>query len=116
MEDLDSESDLDMTKVMPPSATRNARGASGRTWSRRRGGVRKATPRHYRSPPGGPISVASTEAVAEAATTAAPVLTAATATTAGIFLRRFPHNRGACRFPASSPRCKADARGSSRGA
>ena len=44
MEDLDSQSDLDMTKVMPSSATRNARGASGRTWSRSRGGGAEGSP------------------------------------------------------------------------
>ena len=66
MDDLDSKSDLDMTEVWPPvpSATRKAPAAepgAGAT------GMRKATPRHRRSPPGVPISTAST--VAELGTT-----------------------------------------------
>ena len=75
-----------------PCATRNARGSSGRIWSRGRGGA--ATPQHHLSPPGATTSVTSTAAVAApavaaapAATLAAPAATAATATTTGTFPR-----------------------------
>ena len=53
-----------------PGVTRNARGASGRTWSRGRGGA-VGNPSTPSSPPGGPISFASTAAVASAAATTA---------------------------------------------
>ena len=89
---------------MAPGATHNARGASSRTRSRGRG-VRKATPRYHRSLPGGPISVASTAAVAAAATT-----------TAGTFPRLRGDQHGTSRFSASSPHLKVDARGPNRGA
>ena len=52
MEDLDIESNLDnMTEVWP--ATREARAAERGAGA---AGVREATLRHHRSPPGGPIS------------------------------------------------------------
>ena len=93
MEDLDNEFDPDMTEVWPPvpPATREVPAAEPGAGA---GGVRKATPRHNRSPPREPISVASMIAVVAAAATAAaaamiaaPAVTAATATTAGIFPR-----------------------------
>ena len=58
MEALNNESGLDnMTEVWPPvlPATREAPAAEPEA---RAVGVRKATPQHQRSPPGGPISVA----------------------------------------------------------
>ena len=70
-------------------------------------GVRKATPRHYRSPPGGPISVASTATVAA---------TAVAATTVGTFPRSRGDLRGTWRLSASSPHYRAATRGLSRGA
>ena len=76
-------------------------------------GVRKAIPRHHRFPPGRPTSVASTAAVAAAAVI--PAVTAVAATTAGTFPRSWGDLRGTWRFLASSPHCKADARGPSRG-
>ena len=101
---------------MAPGAIHNARGASGKNWSRGRRGVRKATPRDHRSPPGGPISVASTAAVAaEAATIVAPEVTAATETRAGTFPRLLGDLRGTWRVSASSPQFKANKRGPSRG-
>ena len=88
VENLDSESNLDnMTEVWPPvpSATREVPAEEPGAGA---AGVQKATPRHRRSPPGGPISVASTAAVAAAAvTTAVPAVTAVTVTTAGTFPR-----------------------------
>ena len=127
MEESDSESNLDnITEVCPPvpPATREApaaesgAGAAGVRKATPR--LRKATPRHHRSPPGGPISVAPTEAIAaEAATTAVPAITAitaVTATTAGTFPRPRGDLRTIWRFSASSPHCKADERGPSRGA
>ena len=118
MEDLNSESDLDLTEVGPPvpAKTRKAPAAEPGAGVPK---VRKATPRHDRSPPGGPISVVSTAAVAVAAAaakTAAPAVAAATATTAGTFPRLWGDLRGASRFPASPPHCKVKARGTSRGA
>ena len=115
LEDLNSESDLDMTEVWPPvpPAARETPAAEPEAWAGGRG--QKATPRRYRSPPGGPISVASTAAVAAAAaTTAASAVTAATATTAGTFPRLWGDLRGTWRFSTCSPHCKADARGPSR--
>ena len=119
MKDLDGEFDLDMAKVwLPvPLATREAPAAKPGAGA---GEVRKATPRHHRFPPGGPILVASTAAVAvAAATTTAPAVTAAAATTsstAGIFPRLWGDLRGTWRLSASSPYYKADARGPRRGA
>ena len=88
MEDLDSESNLDnMTKLWPPvpPVTHEAPAAEPGAGA---AGVRKATPRPHRSPPGGSISVASTAAVAAAAvTTAVPAVKAVTATTTGTFSR-----------------------------
>ena len=119
MEGLDSECDLDnMTEVWSPvpPATREAAAAepgAGVT------GVRKATPQHHRSPPEGHISVASAATVTiavAAATTAVPAATAVTATTAGTFPRSWGGLRGTWRFSESSPHCKADVRGPSRGA
>ena len=83
MKGFDSESDLDMTEVWPPvlPATRKAPAVKPGAWAV---GVRKATLRHHQSPPGGPVSVTSTEAVAAvAATTAAPAVTVPTSTTDG---------------------------------
>ena len=60
MENLDSKSDLDnMTEVWPPvpPATREAPAAEPGAGA---AGMRKSTPRHRRSPLGGPISVAPT--------------------------------------------------------
>ena len=92
-----------------PCATRNTRS--------RVTGVRKATPRHHRSPPGGPILVASTAAVAPAGvTTAVPAVTAVTATTAGTFPRSSGDLSGTWRFLTSSTHCKVDARGPNCGA
>ena len=74
MEDLDSESNLDMTEVSPSvlPATREAPlvepGAGAGGW--------KGILRHHWSLPGGPVLVASI-----------PAVTAATATTAGTFPR-----------------------------
>ena len=95
VEDLYSESDLDITEVWPPvpPATREVPAAEPGAGAE--GGVRKATPRHHWSLSGGPISVASAVAVAPAAATpAAPAVTAATATTAGTFTRLWGDLRG----------------------
>ena len=116
METLDSKSDLDTTEGWPPvpPATRKAPAAEPEVGV---AGVRKATPRHHQSSPGGSISVASTAAVVTtAATTTAPAVTAATTTTAGTFSRPWRDLRWTWRFSASSPNCKADAWGPSRGA
>ena len=120
MEELDSESNLDnITEVWPPvpPATREAPVAESGAGA---AGVRKATPQHHWSPPGGPISVAPTEAIAaEAATTAVAAITAitaVTATTAGTFPRPRGDLRTIWRSSASSLHCKADERGPSRGA
>ena len=71
-----------------------------------------------RSPPGGPILVASTAAVAAAASTtvapAATAVTAATAAAAGTFPRLWADLRGTWRFWVDSPHCKANVRGPSR--
>ena len=105
MKDLDSKSDLDMTEVRPPvppatcevPAAESGAGAAG---------VRKATPRHHRSPPREPISVASSAVVAAAAaaTITVPAVAAVTATTAGTFLRSWGDLHGTWRFSASAPR------------
>ena len=80
-------------------------------------GVRKVTPRHHRSPPGGPISVASTATVAAtAARTAVPAATAAAATTVETFPPTRGDLRGTWRPSASSPYYRAATRGLSRGA
>ena len=112
MEDLYSESNLDMKEVWRPvpPATREAPAAESGAGAEE---VRKATPQHHRSPPGGSISVVPTAAVeAAAATTAASAVTVATAATAGTFPRLWVD----LRVLASSPHCKADARGPSGGA
>ena len=114
---MDSESNLDsMTAAWPPvpPATREAPEAVPGAGA---AGVRKAIPRHHRSTLGGPIPVASTAAVAAVeATTAVPAVTTVTATTAGIFPHSWGGLRGTWRFSASSPHCKAEAGGLSRGA
>ena len=77
VEDLYSESNLDMTEVWRPvpPATREAPAAEPGAGAEE---VQKAPPQHHRSPPGGPISVVSTAAVeAAAATTAASAVTVA---------------------------------------
>ena len=68
IEDLDSESDLAMTEVWPlvPPRTREAPAAEPGAGE---AGLGKATPRHYRSPPRGTISMALTAAAAIAMTT-----------------------------------------------
>ena len=112
VEDLYSESNLDMTEVWRPvpPATREAPAAKPGAGAEE---VRKATPQHHRSPPGGPNSVVSTAAVeAAAATTAASAVTVATAATTRIFPRLWED----LRVLASSPHCKVDARGPSGGA
>ena len=103
MEDWYSESDLDMTEVGPPvlPATREAPAVELGAGT---GGVQKATPRNLWSSPGRPISVASTPAVTEA-----------TVTTAITFPRLWGDLCGTWRFPISSPHCKMDSRGPSRG-
>ena len=117
MEDLDSESDLDMTEVWPPVPPETREEAPAAETGDGTARVREATPQHHRSPLGGPISVAPTVAVATpAAATGPPAVTAATATTAGTFPRSWQDLRGAWRFSVSSPHLKADARGPIRGA
>ena len=98
-----------------PAVSPGRGGASGKICSRGHG-VRKATPRHHRSPPGGPISVASTATVAAtAARTAVPAATAAAATTTGTFPPSRGDLRGTWRLLASSPHYRAATRGLSRG-
>ena len=105
MEVLYSESDLDMADCGPGCHPQRAR-CQQQNLELGPEGVRKETPRHHRSPPGGPISVTSTAAIAAvAATTAAPAVTAATATSAGILPRLWGDLRGTWTFLAGSPHC-----------
>ena len=111
MEDFYNESDLDMTEVWSPvpSTTRETSAADPGAGVGR-GCGRQATPRHHRSPRGGPIPVTSTATVAAvAATTTTPTVTAARVTTAGTFPLLWGDLRRTWRFSASSPHCKADA-------
>ena len=104
---MDSEFDLDnMTEVWPPvpPATLGAPAAEPGAGA---AGVRKATPRHHRSPPGGTISVTSTAAVPSVpATTGAPAVKVATATTAGILPCSWGDLREIWRFSVSSRTAK----------
>ena len=113
MKGLDRQTDPDMMEVWPPVLPETYEAPAAETGA---SGVRKATPRHHRFPPGEPISMASTAAVAaavtaaEEATTAAPAVAAATATIAGTFPRLWGGLHENWRFSVSSPLCKADAR------
>ena len=100
-----------------PAVSPGRGGASGKKIVAAATGVRKATPRHHRPPPGGPISVASTATVAAtAARTAVPAATAAAGTTTGTFPPWRGDLRGTWRLLASSPHYRAATRGLSRGA
>ena len=99
-----------------PAVSPGRGGASGKICSRGHGGA-EGNPRHHRSPPGGPISVASTATVAAtAARTAVPAATAAAATTVETFPPTRGDLRGTWRPSASSPYYRAATRGLSRGA
>ena len=99
MEDLDSESDLDMTEVWPPvlPATREALTAEPGAGPRESAEGNPPTPSVS---PGRTDFGASTAAVAAAAaaTTAAPAVTASTVTTVGTFPRLWGDLRGTWRF------------------
>ena len=100
-----------------PAVSPGRGGASGKKIVAAATGVRKATPRHHRPRPGGPISVASTATVAAtAARTAVPAATAAAGTTTGTFPPWRGDLRGTWRLLASSPHYRAATRGLSRGA
>ena len=102
LDDLDSESNLDLKEVWPPVLPAPREAPAAEPGVGVGGGGRKATSRHHRSPPGGKILVASTAAVVAApaataaatATLAAPAATSATATTAGTLPRLWEDLRG----------------------
>ena len=83
MENLYSESVLDMTEVWPPMPPATRETPAAKPGAGAGGGV-EGTPRHHRCLPRGTLSVASKAAVA---TTATPAVTAAAVTTARTFPR-----------------------------
>ena len=116
MEDLDSESDLDMTGVWPPvpPATRGAPAAEpgAGAW-----GGAEGNPSTPSVSPGwaefGGINGSSSSSSSDNSRTSSD---SSKTTTAGTFPRLWGDLRGTSRYSASSPHCKVDARGSSRGA
>ena len=88
MEDLYSESDLDMTQVWPPVPPAMGEALAAKPEAGAGGNADGNSPTPSVST-GGPISVLSTAAAVEDASTmtAAPVVTAATSTAAGTFSR-----------------------------
>ena len=116
MEDLYSESDPDMTEVWPPvpPATREAPAVEPGPGAR--GGAEGNPPTSSvflgRANFGG-INGSSSSSNSDDSRTCSD---SSNSTTAGTFPRLWGDLRGTWRFLASSPHCKADARGPSRGA
>ena len=99
-----------------PGATRNARGASGRTRSRGRGGEEGNPPTPSVSPGRGDFGGINGSSISSNSDDGRASSDSSNSNDRGIFPRLWGDLRGTWRFSASSPHCKAGERGPSRGA